>query len=148
MLEEREHDLAKEKQTLGPHALRTRFKKCLLAHFPWDVVKKTVIPARVPQTVLRCFLVGNRGCQVRARISASESCNTTSARCLCQDFCISSLYSATCARSLYAGLLSKISLSGSLRRDPGVRPLVQDHRISLSGCLRRDPGVRPLVQDH
>ena len=48
-------------------------------------------PGKRPQTVLRCFLVGNRGCQVRARISASESCSTTCARCLCQDFCISSL---------------------------------------------------------
>ena len=48
-------------------------------------------PGKRPQTVLRCFLVGNRGCQVRVRICASESCSATSARCLCQDFCISSL---------------------------------------------------------
>ena len=38
---------------------------------------------------------------------------------------------ATCARSLYAGLLSKISLSGSLRQDPVVGPLAQDLSADL-----------------
>ena len=106
-------------------------------------------PGKRPQTVLRCFLIRNRGCQVRVRISASESCSTTSARSLCQDFCVSSLYRATCARSLCVGLLSKISLSGSLRQGP----LAQDHcmRLScarcLSGCRYQEP-LGPLVQDH
>ena len=51
---------------------------------------------------------------------------------------------ATCARSLYAGLLSKTSLSGSLRQDPVVGPLVQDHciRISCARCLCRDVCTR------
>ena len=57
---------------------------------------------------------------------------------------------ATCARSLYAGLFSKISPSGCLRQDPLVGPLVQDHcmRISCARCLSRDEPLGPLVQDH
>ena len=53
---------------------------------------------------------------------------------------------ATCARSLYAGLLSKIALSGSLRQDPVVGPLVRDHcmRISCARCLSRDVCMRSL----
>ena len=74
----------------------------------------------------------------------------------CQDLCVrilvlllqdvfvrisaSAASRATCAKSLYAGLLSKISLSGSLRQDPVVGPLVQDigRRISCARCLCRD----------
>ena len=53
---------------------------------------------------------------------------------------------ATCATSLSAGLLSKISLSGSLRQDPVVGPLVQDHRVTIScaRCLCRDVCIRSL----
>ena len=53
---------------------------------------------------------------------------------------------ATCARSLYAGLLSKIDLSGSLGQDPVVGPLVQDDcmRISCARCLSRDVCMRSL----
>ena len=46
----------------------------------------------------------------------------------------------TCARSLYAGLLSKISLSGSLHQDPVVGPLVQDHCMRIS-CARFCVGI-------
>ena len=122
--------------------------------------------------MLRCFLVGNRGCQVRVRISASESCSTTSARCLCQDFCISSLQGhwckisvcgslvqdlsfrisaprscsrATCARSLYEDLLCKISVSGCLYQEP-LGPLAQDHcmRISCKMSASESPQQNPV----
>ena len=62
------------------------------------------------------------------RISASASCMTT------------------CARSLYANLLCKISLSGCLHQDP-VGPIVQDlcMRISCPRSLFQD--LCALVQD-
>ena len=51
------------------------------------------------------------------------------ARCSCQDL----LSRTTCARSPYAGLLSEISLSGSLCQDP----VVEDHlcKITVGGSL-------------
>ena len=58
---------------------------------------------------------------------------------------------ATCVRCLYAGLLSKIGLSWSLRQDLVVGPLVQDlcMRISCARCLRspQQNPVGALVQD-
>ena len=66
------------------------------------------------------------------RISASGSCMTT------------------CARSLYADLFCKISLSGCLHQDP-VGLLVQNlcMRISCARCLRspQQNPVGALVQD-
>ena len=122
--------------------------------------KVKIKPARDPKQCYGAFFVGNSGCQVRARISASGSCSTTSARCLWQDLRISSKISvcgslvqdlsfqisaprscsrATCARSLYEDLLCKMSASGSLYQEP-LGPLVQDHcmRISCTRCLRQD----------
>ena len=65
--------------------------------------------------------------------------------------CASAASRATCARPLYAGLLSKISLSGSLRQDPIVGPVVQDlcMRVSCARCLRspQQNPVEVLAQD-
>ena len=60
---------------------------------------------------------------------AQDRCMRIScARCLCQDL----LSRTTCARPLYAALLSKISLSGSLRQDPVVGKFVRDHCMRIS----------------
>ena len=90
---------------------------------PWEVAPWSIscvegvlnYPGKRPQTVLRCFLVGNRGCQVRVRISASESCSTTSAR----------------------------HLSGFLHQQP-LGPLVQDLclRVSCPRSLCHDVCIR------
>ena len=75
------------------------------------------------------------------RISCAYLCVRTSA----SKFCMT-----TCARSLYADLLRKISLSGCLHQDP-VGPLVQDlcMRISCARCLRftQQNPAEALVQD-
>ena len=52
------------------------------------------------------------------------------ARCLCQDVCVRIPSDHLCKVSVCADLLSKISLSGSLRQDP-VEPLAQDLCIRI-----------------
>ena len=102
--------------------------------------------------MLRCFLVGNRGCQVRVRICASESCSATSTRCLCQDFCISSLQDLLCKISVCGSLVQdrsfRISAPRSCSRTTCARSLYEDLlcKMSESGCLYEEP-LGPLVQE-
>ena len=101
--------------------------------------KKHIIPARDPKQCCGVFLL-----QIVDAKSVSGSLHQNPVVPLLQDVFVrisaSAASRATCARSLYAGLLSKTSLSGSLRQDPVVGPLVQDHcmRISCARCLCQD----------
>ena len=57
----------------------------------WQSLRLKNYPGKGPQTVLRCFLVEIVDAKsVSGSLHQKESCSTTSARCLCQDFCISS----------------------------------------------------------
>ena len=101
------------------------------------IIKK--IPARDPKQCCGVFLL-----EIVDAKSVPGSLHQNPVVPLVQDVFVrisaSAASRATCARSLYAGLLSKISLSGSLSQDPVVGPLVQDigRRISCARCLCRD----------
>ena len=62
---------------------------------------------------------------------AQDRCMRISCACLCVRISASGSCIATCARSLYADLLCKISLSGCLQQDP-VGPLAQDLCMRIS----------------
>ena len=112
---------------------------------PRGYQKKTIIPARDPKQCCGVFLL-----EIVDAKSVSGSVHQNPVVLLLQGVFVrisaSAASRATCARSLYAGLLSKIALSGSLRQDPVVGPLVQDHcmRISCARCLSRDVCMRSL----
>ena len=103
------------------------------------------IPARDPKQCCGVFLL-----EIVDAKSVSGSLHQNPVVPLLQDVFVrisaSAASRATCARSLYAGLLSKTSLSGSLRQDPVVGPLVQDHciRISCARCLCQNVCIRSL----
>ena len=109
----------------------------------WRV--KKIIPARDPKQCCGVFLL-----EIVDAKSVSGSVHQNPVVLLLQGVFVrisaSAASRATCARSLYAGLLSKIALSGSLRQDPVVGPLVQDHcmRISCARFLSRDVCMRSL----
>ena len=106
---------------------------------------KKIIPARDPKQCCGVFLL-----EIVDAKSVSGSVHQNPVVLLLQGVFVrisaSAASRATCARSLYAGLLSKIALSGSLRQDPVVGPLVQDHcmRISCARSLCHDVCIRIL----
>ena len=109
------------------------------------VTFKKIIPARDPKQCCGVFLL-----EIVDAKSVSGSVHQNPVVLLLQGVFVrisaSAASRATCARSLYAGLLSKIALSGSLRQDPVVGPLVQDHcmRISCARSLCHDVCIRIL----
>ena len=106
---------------------------------------KKITPARGPKHCCGAFLL-----EIVDAKSVSGSVHQNPVVLLLQGVFVRISASAasrtSCARSLYVDLLSKIALSGSLRQDPVVGPLVQDHcmRISCARCLSRDVCMRSL----
>ena len=113
--------------------------------FPTSRALTNIIPARDPKQCCGVFLL-----EIVDAKSVSGSVHQNPVVLLLQGVFVrisaSAASRATCARSLYAGLLSKIALSGSLRQDPVVGPLVQDHcmRISCARSLCHDVCIRIL----